>query len=669
MALATAGLLAAGQGADAFYLPGVAPRNFFKGNRVDLKVNKIDSVKTQLPFEYYSLPVCKPSAVVDVAENLGEVLAGDRLANSAYQLNMKIEARCNVLCKMEYGKEEIALFQERIRDEYRVHWIVDNLPGAMRLVDEEDPTLVHLERGFPLGIELPDANSGTSKFFLYNHHKIIIKYHDDPASYEGSRIVGFELELYTVQHKFDSWPADFPNEKVYLDTCNQGKPIDRDSKNLPPQGINGDKETVVWTYDVQWEESSVEWSQRWDIFLNSSPDDQIHWFSIVNSLMIVFFLTGMVAMIMMRTLHRDIARYNEEQTVEEAQEESGWKLVHGDVFRPPSFSPMLLAVYTGSGLQIIMCTIVLIFVAILGVLSPANPGALMTAMLLLFVFMGSFAGYWSARLYKSFGGKKWKRSTILTATLYPGTVFVVFFIVNLFVWNQGSSGAVPFSTMLALLVLWFLISVPLAFVGSYFGFKQEEIKNPVRYNQIPRQIPEQAWYMNPFISVLVGGILPFGAIFIELFFVMSSIWNHQVYYVFGFTFIVLLILAATCAEISIVLIYFQLCSEDYHWWWRSFLTSGSSAIYLFLYSILYFVTKLDVSKVGFRARILSVLYRGDADLNTGKHTHNTVGRGCRVLFVHAHCIVHVLPAHGLARLLCRVLVCADDLRCDQGGLV
>lgn len=63
--------------------------------------------------------------------------------------------------------------------------------------------------------------------------------------------------------------------------------------------------------------------------------------------MIVLFLTGVVAMIMLRTLHKDISSYNEMQTLEEAQEESGWKLVHGDVFRPPAFSPMLLSVLAG----------------------------------------------------------------------------------------------------------------------------------------------------------------------------------------------------------------------------------------------------------------------------------------------------------------------------------
>ena len=66
----------------------------------------------------------------------------------------------------------------------------------------------------------------------------------------------------------------------------------------------------------------------------------------------------------------------------------------------------------------------------------------------------------------------------------------------------------------------------------------------------------------------------------------------QFYYVFGFLMLVLVILVITCAEITIVMCYFQLCAEDYHWWWRSFLTSGSTALYVLLYSAFYF-SKLE----------------------------------------------------------------------------
>lgn len=43
---------------------------------------------------------------------------------------------------------------------------------------------------------------------------------------------------------------------------------------------------------------------------------------------------------------------------------------------------------------------------------------------------------------------------------------------NLVLWSKGSSGAVPFSTLVALLALWFFVSVPLTFVGAYFGFRK-----------------------------------------------------------------------------------------------------------------------------------------------------------------------------------------------------
>ena len=58
----------------------------------------------------------------------------------------------------------------------------------------------------------------------------------------------------------------------------------------------------------------------------------------MNSIVIIFFLSGVITMIMVRTLRRDIARYNrddDDDDDEDVLEESGWKLVHGDVFRAP----------------------------------------------------------------------------------------------------------------------------------------------------------------------------------------------------------------------------------------------------------------------------------------------------------------------------------------------
>lgn len=70
---------------------------------------------------------------------------------------------------------------------------------------------------------------------------------------------------------------------------------------------------------------------------------------------------------------------------------------------------------------------------------------------------------------------------------------------------------------------------------------------------------------------------------------MSSIWRHQIYFLFGFLSVAGLILIITSAEISIIVVYLCLCKGDYNWWWKSFFIGGSSSIYIIGYSVFYFI--------------------------------------------------------------------------------
>ncbi|CAB5395830.1 unnamed protein product [Rhizophagus irregularis] len=282
---------------------------------------------------------------------------------------------------------------------------------------------------------------------------------------------------------------------------------------------------------------------------------------------------------------------------EDVQEDFGWKLVHGDVFRPP-VNVMLLSVFLGSGAQLFFMTAVTLVFAVLGFLSPSNRGSLATVMIIFYMLFGSVAGYVSARVYKMFNGDSWKKNVFLQLSYsHRKLIFAIFVVLNFFLVSAKSSGAVPATTLLAIIGLWFLISVPLCFIGSFFGFRKPKIEHPVRTNQIPRQIPDQVFYLRPIPSMLMGGVLPFGAIFIELYFIMNSIWGNKVYYLFGFAALVFIILTITCSEVTILLCYFHLCAEDYHWSWRAFLTSGASGLYIFIYSIMYFATRLQITSL------------------------------------------------------------------------
>merc|ERR1711862_1073704 len=128
------------------------------------------------------------------------------------------------------------------------------------------------------------------------------------------------------------------------------------------------------------------------------------------------------------------------------------------------------------------------------------------------------------------------------------------------------------------------------------GYRKDTISFPTVTSTISRAIPVAPPLLNPKIAMACAGMVPFAAAYVELFFVMTSLWMDQYYYVFGFTLVVFFLLLITCAEVTLLMVYTQLCAENHRWWWFSFFAPGSTAVYAFLYSIIWFQT-LDASKM------------------------------------------------------------------------
>jgi len=79
-----------------------------------------------------------------------------------------------------------------------------------------------------------------------------------------------------------------------------------------------------------------------------------------------------------------------------------------------------------------------------------------------------------------------------------------------------------------------------------------------------------------------------------LYFVMSSIWKHRFYDLFGFLVIAVIVVIVTCVEMACTITYFCLAREDYQWWWRSYLCGAGSGVYIFAYAVAYAHAKLDL---------------------------------------------------------------------------
>ncbi|KAJ2654569.1 hypothetical protein IWW48_006027 [Coemansia sp. RSA 1200] len=585
-ALCACALITTTNVASAFYIPSMGPRTFSLGERVPLNVNRVFSEHVPLPFAYYDLPfVCKPDKVHRPWLNIGEVLRGDRIASSDYELLMDVNSTCKVLCTTQLTASANREAGNFAAQDYLVEWIVDKLPGAsVRYRHGADPET--REKTYETGFRIGDYDKTNGRAFLNNHVSMDILYERSRggAGSRGRRIVGFEVRPRSIANASGGCPnLDDPDAPRLV--VGEDKPI-----------------SVTYSYSVNWiEDPAVRWSYRWDRYL-SATNPQVHWYAILNSAIIILLLSGVVAIILMRMLNRDIAMFNDEEEGvfgrgEDIEETSGWKLLHGDVFRAPTAGG-LLAPLLGTTVQVMYTFIATIALGILGVLSPSYRGGLLTTGIVVFLLMGGAAGYYSGHLYKTWGGGNWFKNAAMTATLVPVALLAVELVLNMFLWYRASSAAMPLSTIVLLFVLWLLVELPLTLLGGWVGFRRPPYSEPVRTNAIPRPIPPQPTFLRPVPSVLLAGSLPFAVIFIELFFVLKSIWQDAFYYEYGFTIIVGLILSLTVCETTVIMVWLSLNSGQHKWWWRAFAYGASSSVYIFAYSMVFYFTRLRAGMPG-----------------------------------------------------------------------
>ncbi|KAH7692886.1 Nonaspanin (TM9SF) protein [Dioscorea alata] len=514
-----------------------------EGEHVPLYANKVGPFHNPSEtYRYYDLPFCAPDNVADKKEALGEILNGDRLVDAPYELNFREDKQSKSICKKTLSKEDVAKLRDAVAKDYYFQMYYDDLPlwGFLGKFDKDkiDPT--------------------EYKYLLFKHIHFDVAYNDD-------RVI--EINVQT-------------------------------DNNLAVD-ITEDKEVnVEFSYSVTWKKTDIPFEKRMDKYSKSSSMPQhleIHWFSIINSCVTVLLLTGFLATILMRVLKNDFIKYSHDDEALEDQEETGWKYIHGDVFRFPKHKSLFSAVI-GSGTQLLALAIFIFLLALVGVFYPYNRGALFTALVVIYALTSGIAGYTATSFYLQLEGTNWVRNLLLTGFLFCGPLFLTFSFLNTVAIAYSATAALPFGTILVIILIWTLVTAPLLVLGGVAGKNgKTEFQAPCRTTKYPREIPQLPWYRGTIPQMAMAGFLPFSAIYIELYYIFASVWGHKIYTIYSILFIVFIILIIVTAFITVALTYFQLAVEDHEWWWRSVLCGGSTGIFIFCYCLYYYHARSDMS--------------------------------------------------------------------------
>ncbi|EEC11341.1 endosomal membrane protein EMP70, putative [Ixodes scapularis] len=501
--------------------------------QVMLYVNKVGPYfNPHETYHYYQLPVCRPNKIVARSLTLGEVLDGDRMAESLYELDFKVPVEKKVLCTVHLSEDEFKKLKVAIEDLYYFEFVIDGL----RLWG----FIGHLEEG---GL-IPHKH----KLYLWTHLTFNIEYN-------GGRVMSANVTV-------TDGTALLLNDLV--------APLD-----------------ITHTYSVRWLPTNRRVNKLWSPFLSAVV--QIHWLSVLNSTVLIVLLLGFIGIILARVLRNDFARYNAMDSKAEMDvEEYGWKIIHSDVFRFPAYKNLLCAIL-GVGTQFLCIAAGVLLMALLSLFNVHNHGSMNTAICVLYALTSCIAGFVSSKMYRQMGGTSWVLNVNLVSCLFFAPLFVVWSIQNSTAWIYNSTQALPATTVVLLFLIWVCCGYPLTLMGGILGKNWAgPFEAPCRAKLIARGVPPVPWYHSLPVHCFVGGFLPFSAISVELYYIFSTVWGREHYTLYGILLLVAIILLSVTASISVALTYFQLSAEDYHWWWRSVCTGGSTGLFVFLYALFFY---------------------------------------------------------------------------------
>jgi len=196
------------------------------------------------------------------------------------------------------------------------------------------------------------------------------------------------------------------------------------------------------------------------------------------------------------------------------------------------------------------------------------------------------------------GNRDWMRVMVLSAVLFPALCVGVSLVLSGVALAYGTSSYVSLWTILKLALVWTALSLPLTVVGTMLGRRSAPAAGagvPFRVVPVPRPVPARPWYASRLALVLLAGFLPFGSVFVEIYYVATSAWGHAIYAAWAIFLVVLLILAMVVSCVSIVSVYLLLNAEDHAWHWHSFLSGASVALYVFAYACYFYAFRTEMS--------------------------------------------------------------------------
>eukprot|EP00382_Lankesteria_abbotti_P010945 CAMPEP_0113844326 /NCGR_PEP_ID=MMETSP0372-20130328/182_1 /TAXON_ID=340204 /ORGANISM="Lankesteria abbotti" /LENGTH=240 /DNA_ID=CAMNT_0000813331 /DNA_START=357 /DNA_END=1076 /DNA_ORIENTATION=+ /assembly_acc=CAM_ASM_000359 len=227
-------------------------------------------------YSYYTkLPVCHPGHVESLPMTFGQIMRGDRLVNSLYEIRFlePIDTPRSV-CSKAVTSEDLDVFRKSIDQNYMFEIYIADLPINK-----------------PLGVTRVDE-SGNLRYYLVTEMDFELGFNEDD-------VVAANMTVDRQLTDITTWREGF---------------------------------TLEFVYSVEWHHSDISThaklhKQLAGVLTPSTHTLDIHWLAIINSFVLVLFIVSLLLLIILRVVRSDLSKYlkiPDEEFAAGVEEESGW---------------------------------------------------------------------------------------------------------------------------------------------------------------------------------------------------------------------------------------------------------------------------------------------------------------------------------------------------------
>lgn len=533
--------------------------------------------------------MCKSTvkSIEQAKENLGSILLGDRIYELPYtqdnEIVFGVDKSCQKICSSTISTEDANFINNLIVDNYQYQWFIDDLPLGSHYTIQKSHSDEQPEDYYSnsFGVGIYDVENEKSEFYkkplIFNHFDIVVEYSKygvakNEKIKDNTEYVVVATHITPFSIKRNDYKSSKNGKKNYCSFTGH------------PKELLLDKQTDIdYTISIKYiENNTVPYKDRWDKYLAlQKMIISNDWKNILVLLCVNLILSLATYKLVMWNMNKYKRQNAVEKTLDmEFDDDHGWKLLLGDIYRQPG-KLSLLCTLVGSGIHTLATALIISFMGASGILPVGNRGLLATASILVFSLLPFITSFTSMKLYLLYEGRLFKRNMTLNCCLVPLFTFGLLLSTNIsnvvkLPSHIHSPSVIPLKVLIAFIPMWLILYVPSALLGSVLAKKTTRSdKQPRKVNKIQRLIPPQPFFSKMIFLCILVSALPFSSVFLIIKhtfgndILISGLIPKEQYVLLSVS---LIVVAYNCFIMGVIITYSLLIFENWKWCWKAFMT-------------------------------------------------------------------------------------------------